>query len=108
MPKLKAPKLPPLPKVPHIGANTSYFHWAFGLGLYIFLGGLSVSLASPEVTLIVSPPHEAEADMRRVDAALGKALEFMPLRAAVDLVAEMLEAPRRAVYERALAKKDDG
>ena len=61
-----------------------------------------------EVTLIVSPPHEAEADMRRVDAALGKALEFMPLRAAVDLVAEMLEAPRRAVYERALAKKDDG
>jgi 16S rRNA (cytidine1402-2'-O)-methyltransferase len=60
-----------------------------------------------EVTLIVSPPHEAGADMGRVDAALDKALEFMPLRAAVDLVAEMLEAPRRAVYERALAKKSD-
>jgi 16S rRNA (cytidine1402-2'-O)-methyltransferase len=61
-----------------------------------------------EVTLIVSPPHEAAADMRRVDRALDQALAFMPLRAAVDLVSEMLEAPRRAVYERALAKKDDG
>jgi 16S rRNA (cytidine1402-2'-O)-methyltransferase len=60
-----------------------------------------------EVTLLVSPPHEVAADMGRVDAALEKALEFMPLRAAVDLVAEMLEAPRRAVYERALAKKSD-
>ena len=61
-----------------------------------------------EVTLIVSPPHDAAADMSRVDRALDQALEFMPLRAAVDLVSEMLEAPRRAVYERALAKKDDG
>lgn len=58
-----------------------------------------------EVTLVVSPPHAVETDMRRVDAALDKALAFMPLRAAVDLVAEMLEAPRRAVYDRALAKK---
>lgn len=60
-----------------------------------------------EVTLIVSPPHAAQADTGRIDAALDKALEFMPLRAAVDLVSEMLEAPRRAVYERALAKKGD-
>ncbi len=61
-----------------------------------------------EVTLIVSPPHEVKADMGRVDSALDKALEFMPLRAAVDLVSEMLEAPRRTVYERALEKKNDG
>jgi 16S rRNA (cytidine1402-2'-O)-methyltransferase len=60
-----------------------------------------------EVTLIVSPPHTAEIDMTRVDSALDKALAFMPLRAAVDLVSEMLEAPRRAVYDRALAKKND-
>jgi len=60
-----------------------------------------------EVTLIVSPPHAAEIDMTRVDSALDKALAFMPLRAAVDLVSEMLEAPRRAVYDRALAKKND-
>ncbi len=61
-----------------------------------------------EVTLIVSPPHVTEIDMGRVDSALDKALAFMPVRAAVDLVSEMLEAPRRTVYERALAKKDDG
>jgi 16S rRNA (cytidine1402-2'-O)-methyltransferase len=58
-----------------------------------------------EVTLIVSPPHEAEVDHGRIDAALDKAMAFMPLRAAVDLVAEMLEAPRRTVYDRALLKK---
>jgi 16S rRNA (cytidine1402-2'-O)-methyltransferase len=61
-----------------------------------------------EVTLVVSPPHEVQADMGRIDSALDKALEFMPTRAAVDLVAEMLEAPRRTVYERALEKKNDG
>jgi 16S rRNA (cytidine1402-2'-O)-methyltransferase len=61
-----------------------------------------------EVTLIVSPPHAMEADSGRIDSALDRALEFMPVRAAVDLVSEMLEAPRRKVYERALAKKDDG
>jgi 16S rRNA (cytidine1402-2'-O)-methyltransferase len=61
-----------------------------------------------EVTLLVSPPHAIEADMGRIDSALDKALEFMPVRAAVDLVSEMLEAPRRIVYDRALAKKNDG
>jgi 16S rRNA (cytidine1402-2'-O)-methyltransferase len=61
-----------------------------------------------EVTLIVSPPHAMEADPGRIDSALDKALEFMPVRAAVDLVSEMLEAPRRTVYDRALAKKRDG
>ena len=60
-----------------------------------------------EVTLLVSPPHEIVADTARIDSALDKALEFMPLRAAVDLVSEMLEAPRKLVYDRALAKKDD-
>jgi 16S rRNA (cytidine1402-2'-O)-methyltransferase len=34
-------------------------------------------------------------------------LAFMPVRAAVDLVAEMLDAPRREVYARALARKSD-
>lgn len=77
------------------------------------LGELSAHYAKQgapkgEVTLIVSPPHDVEADMGRIDSALDKALEFMPLRAAVDLVAGMIEAPRRTVYERALEKKDDG
>jgi 16S rRNA (cytidine1402-2'-O)-methyltransferase len=60
-----------------------------------------------EVTVLVGPPEHAQADFSRVDAALERALEFMPLRAAVDLVAEAFGAPRRAVYERALAKKSD-
>jgi len=58
-----------------------------------------------EVTVIVSPPHAVAADTGRIDAALDKALEFMPVRAAVDLVAEMLEAPRKLVYDLALKKK---
>ncbi|HWA91582.1 MAG TPA: 16S rRNA (cytidine(1402)-2'-O)-methyltransferase [Rhizomicrobium sp.] len=61
-----------------------------------------------EVTLIVSPPHAAPADTARIDAALAKALAFMPVRAAVDLVSETLEAPRKLVYDRALAIKGDG
>jgi len=61
-----------------------------------------------EVTLIVSPPHEVQADIARIDSALDKALEFMPVRAAVDLVSEMLDTPRKVVYARALEKKNDG
>jgi 16S rRNA (cytidine1402-2'-O)-methyltransferase len=61
-----------------------------------------------EITLIVSPPHAAVADTGRIDGALDKALAFMPVRAAVELVSEMLEAPRKLVYDRALAKKGDG
>ncbi|MBU6296815.1 MAG: 16S rRNA (cytidine(1402)-2'-O)-methyltransferase [Alphaproteobacteria bacterium] len=61
-----------------------------------------------EITLVIGPPSETETDFSRVDAALDRALAFMPLRAAVDLVSEMLSAPRRDVYARALAKKQDG
>ncbi len=61
-----------------------------------------------EITLVVGPAGEAEIDYSRVDSALAKALAFMPVRAAVDLVAEMLGAPRREVYARALARKNDG
>jgi 16S rRNA (cytidine1402-2'-O)-methyltransferase len=60
-----------------------------------------------EITLLVGPAEEAATDFAAVESALEKALEFMPVRAAVDLVSEMLKAPRRAVYERALAKKND-
>jgi 16S rRNA (cytidine1402-2'-O)-methyltransferase len=60
-----------------------------------------------EITLVVGPPEVVEADYSRVDKALDKALGFMPLRAAVDLVAEMLGAPRREVYAHALTRKRD-
>ena len=61
-----------------------------------------------EITLLVGPAQEAQIDYARVEQALAQALPFMPLSAAVDLVAEMLKAPRREVYARALAKKNDG
>jgi 16S rRNA (cytidine1402-2'-O)-methyltransferase len=62
-----------------------------------------------EITLLCGPPLEAGPDFRRIDALLEKALAFMPVRAAVDLVAEAVDAPRRQVYDRALAlKQDDG
>ena len=60
-----------------------------------------------EITLLVGPPSESGPDFARVEAALDKALEFMPVRAAVDLVSDMLDAPRREVYARALKKKGE-
>jgi 16S rRNA (cytidine1402-2'-O)-methyltransferase len=58
-----------------------------------------------EVTLVVGPPLSAEPDFARADALLTKALEFMPVRAAADLVSDALDMPRRALYERALELK---
>lgn len=61
-----------------------------------------------EVTLVIGPPVESAQDFSRADALLEKALAFMPVRAASDLVAEALDLPRRALYERGLALKDRG
>lgn len=61
-----------------------------------------------EVTLVVGPPQDRAPDMARADALLEKALVFMPVRAAADLVAGALELPRRALYARALALKPGG
>ncbi len=58
-----------------------------------------------EITLLVGPPGETAPDLSRMDSLLEKALAFMPVRAAADLVAEALDMPRRAVYERALEMK---
>ncbi len=61
-----------------------------------------------EVTVLVGPPQDAVVDYARTDKLLGQALEFMPVRAAADLVAEALDIPRRETYDRALAlKKSD-
>ena len=60
-----------------------------------------------EITLLVGPAEDSGPDFVEVDAALDQALAFMPVRAAVDLVSQLLKAPRRAVYDRALAKKRD-
>ena len=58
-----------------------------------------------EITLVVGPPLDAAPDMARADSLLDQALAFMPVRAASDLVAEATGLPRRALYDRALAKK---
>ena len=59
-----------------------------------------------EITVLIGPPLEQGPDFAKIDAALEQALVFMPVRAAVDLVASMLAAPRREVYARALEKKE--
>jgi len=64
-----------------------------------------------EVTLLVGPPPKSAADAIdgvRIDALLNRTLPFMPLAAAVSLVTDITEAPRRAVYARALQLKESG
>lgn len=60
-----------------------------------------------EVTILVGPPPEQHADMARIDSLLDKALPFMPVRAASELIAEALGTPRKEIYQRALEKKSD-
>jgi 16S rRNA (cytidine1402-2'-O)-methyltransferase len=59
-----------------------------------------------EVTLVIAPPVESEPDLAKAEALLKKALAFMPVSAAADLISDALEAPRRAIYSLALALKD--
>ena len=60
-----------------------------------------------EVTILVSPPRQAETDFAAVDAALVKALAFMPLKPASEMIAALLGLPRHAVYARGLEKKPE-
>jgi 16S rRNA (cytidine1402-2'-O)-methyltransferase len=62
--------------------------------------------ARGEITLVVAPPGEAVPDTAKMDSLLARALPFMPVKAAADLVAEATGAARRAVYDRALKLKD--
>ena len=52
MPSFKPPAIK-LPKPPSVPGNASSFLWAFGLALYVFLGGMSVGV-KPEPILIAS------------------------------------------------------
>lgn len=60
-----------------------------------------------EVTILVGPPGTRAVDTRHLDALLDKALPFMPVRAAAELISEALSLPRKDVYRRALEKKTD-
>jgi 16S rRNA (cytidine1402-2'-O)-methyltransferase len=59
-----------------------------------------------EVTIVIGPPQDDTPDFAKADALLERALEFMPVRAATDLVAEALGLPRRHLYDRAQSIKD--
>jgi 16S rRNA (cytidine1402-2'-O)-methyltransferase len=61
-----------------------------------------------EVTLLVGPPQAAEADFAKIDAALDAALPFMPLKAASDMLAALLDMPRKQIYAHGLEKKNAG
>ena len=57
-----------------------------------------------EIVVLVGPPDEEEPTSEsEIDARLGEALATMSVRDAAALVAEATNAPRRAVYRRALA-----
>jgi len=58
-----------------------------------------------EVTIVVGGARPGEPDFAKADSLLEAALEFMPVRAAADLVATALDLPRRESYARALAIK---
>lgn len=58
-----------------------------------------------EITIVVAPPEREQPDTSRLDELLDKALSFMPVRVAAELLADALKMPRRAVYSRALSRK---
>ncbi len=60
-----------------------------------------------EVTIVIEGAKEGDTDLSFLDPLLRSALEFMPLRAAVDLVAAACKISRKAAYERALKIKSD-
>lgn len=59
-----------------------------------------------EITIVVGPPLETGPDFSRIEAALARALPFMPVKAASELIAELTGAPRKEVYARAIKMKD--
>jgi 16S rRNA (cytidine1402-2'-O)-methyltransferase len=56
-----------------------------------------------EIVVVVGPPPPIGADAAAIDAALRAALETLSVRDAAREVAAALDAPRKAVYQRAVA-----
>ena len=59
-----------------------------------------------EVTLLVGPPGESKADFSKIETALDAALPFMPLKAASEMIAALLDMPRKEIYALGLEKKN--
>lgn len=60
-----------------------------------------------EVTIVVGPPEDGNKDVAKLDDALKAALAFMPVKAAVDMIANLTDMSRKQLYERALSLKDE-
>jgi 16S rRNA (cytidine1402-2'-O)-methyltransferase len=98
------------PRPAAMGRELTKFHEEVRRGTLAELAAHYAGAAPPkgEATLVIGPPHEAAADFARIDAALDAALPFMPVKAAAEMIAGLLEVPRRGIYERALTRKSDG
>src|SRR5207302_10847581 len=60
-----------------------------------------------ELTIVIGAPPEAAPDLSKADMLLAKALPYMPVNAAAELVAIACDVPKRAAYARALALKNN-
>jgi 16S rRNA (cytidine1402-2'-O)-methyltransferase len=96
------------PREAVVGRELTKLHEELRRGDLTSLAAAYASETPPkgEVTLVVAPPPDAAPDLARADALLDKALQFMPVRAATDLLAEALDLPRHALYARALERKN--
>jgi 16S rRNA (cytidine1402-2'-O)-methyltransferase len=96
------------PRSAAVGRELTKFHEEIRRGSLAELAAHYADATPPkgEVTLVIGPPHEAVADFAKIDAGLDAALPFMPVKAAAEMIADLLDTPRRPIYERALAKKN--
>lgn len=60
-----------------------------------------------EFVIVLSPPSKRAIEVAEIDAALSQLMREHSLKEASQLVAEALGLPRKHVYQRALALKDD-
>jgi len=97
------------PRTAAVGRELTKLHEEVRRGTLAALASGYANEETPrgEVTIVVGPPPDEAPDTARIDSLLRQALAFMPVRAAADLVAEALDAPRRTVYARALDLKAD-
>jgi len=77
-------------------------------GTLAILAGQYASEPPPkgEVTILVGSAPERSADVQLIDTLLERALPFMPVREASELIALALDRPRKEIYQRALDKKN--
>lgn len=96
------------PRPAAVGRELTKFHEEIRRDDLATLAAEYAKEATPkgELTIVIGPPQENAPDSGQVDRLLSKALAFMPVRAAADLVADALGMARRATYARALVIKD--